>query len=79
MEITVQYYGMLAEITGRANELLTVKDNLSVGELRESILSKYPGVINKKYKVAVNLQLSGDEVFVNPDSEVALLPPFAGG
>jgi len=79
MEIKVQYFGMLAEITGRASELLTVDNDLSVRALRERIQAQYPAIGNKKYKVAVNLQISGDEVHISPQAEVALLPPFAGG
>jgi molybdopterin synthase sulfur carrier subunit len=79
MEIRIQYYGMLAEITGQATEQLTLEAGLTVGMLRERVSEKYPEMGNKKFKVAVNLQIVDDLVEINADSEIALLPPFAGG
>ena len=79
MEITVKYYGMLAEITGQSAEHLAVLENISVGKFREEILSRYPEMRSKKFKVAVNLQISDDQILIDSGSEIALLPPFAGG
>jgi len=79
MEITVRYYGMLAEITGQSAENLAFAENMSVGKFREEILSRYPGMTGKKFKVAVNLQIADDDIFIESGCEIALLPPFAGG
>ena len=79
MEITVKYYGMLSEITGQSVETFTFAENISVGKLREGILNRYPDMMSKKFKVAVNLQISDDDVCIGAGSEIALLPPFAGG
>ncbi|WP_396326574.1 MoaD/ThiS family protein [Klebsiella pneumoniae] len=79
MEITVKYYGMLAEITGQSTEILTFAENVSVGKFKEKILSLYPEMTSKKFKVAVNLHISDDDILIDSGSEIALLPPFAGG
>jgi len=79
MGINILYFGMLAEISGQANEIWTINDGLSVGDLKKLILEKYPAMGEKKFKVAVNQQIADDQTFVSTQSEVALLPPFAGG
>ncbi len=79
MGINILYFGMLAEITGQANEIWTIKDGLTVGDLKKLILEKYPQMRDKKFKVAVNQQIGDDQTFISIQSEVALLPPFAGG
>jgi sulfur-carrier protein len=79
MEISIQYYGMLADITGKSLEMWSTEDRLSVAALRVKIQERYPELVDKKYKVAVNLQISGDAAIVESNSEIALLPPFAGG
>jgi sulfur-carrier protein len=79
MEIQIQYYGMLAEITAQSTELWAVEDGLSVAALRANIIEKYPELGAKKFKVAVNLQISDDLAIIPAHSEIALLPPFAGG
>lgn len=79
MEISVQYFGMLAEVTGQATEMLSLNTPLTVGALRTLILERYPEFGSRKFKIAVNLQIAEDHVTIAPDAQIALLPPFAGG
>jgi molybdopterin synthase sulfur carrier subunit len=79
MEIRIQYFGMLAEITGQAEEQLTTANSFTVGLLRQQVEAMYPEMRGRKYKVAVNLQISEDFAPINENAEIALLPPFAGG
>jgi molybdopterin converting factor small subunit len=79
MEIRIQYFGQLADMAGQASEIWTLPEKFTVKELREKVNEKYPEIGMRKFKVAVNLQIAEDFVQVTPDSEIALLPPFAGG
>jgi molybdopterin synthase sulfur carrier subunit len=79
MSIHVMYYGMLAEITGQASEAWLIDEHLTVGKFRTLILEKYPLLQGKKFKIAVNKHISDDFMPIAVQSEVALLPPFAGG
>lgn len=79
MTINILYFGMLAEITGLASETWLLKDGLTVGDLKQEIGDKYPLMRDKKFKVAVNQQIGDDGAKISTQSEVALLPPFAGG
>ena len=79
MSIQVMYYGMLAEITGQANEVWIADKNLTVGEFRDQIFARYPAMREKKFKIAVDQKISQDYVSIDQASEIALLPPFAGG
>lgn len=79
MTINILYFGMLAEITGLASEIWQLKDGLTVGDLKREIGDKYPSIRDKKFKVAVNQQIGDDGTKISTQSEVALLPPFAGG
>ena len=79
MSIHVMYFGMLAEITGQASEAWSINDNLTVGKFRAQIWEKYPAMREKKFKIAVNKQISDDFLSIPEQAEIALLPPFAGG
>ena len=79
MSVHVMYFGMLAEITGQASEAWLISDNLTVGKFRSQILEKYPALREKKFKIAVNKQISDDFMPISEQAEIALLPPFAGG
>ncbi|TLU98902.1 MoaD/ThiS family protein [Dyadobacter luticola] len=79
MSIHITYFGMLAEIAGQADESWIADENLTVGKFRSLLLEKYPRMGEKKFKIAVNQQISEDFVPIEMSSEVAVLPPFAGG
>ena len=77
MQLTIKYFGLLAEITNCDQESLDFK-NTRVSELLEFLYSKYPGLKQKDFKVAENFEIvSTDHEITNP--EIALLPPFSGG
>ncbi len=40
---------------------------------------KFPAIHQCKYKVAVNGTIAQNNILLNEDDEIALLPPFAGG
>ncbi|TDE13162.1 MoaD/ThiS family protein [Dyadobacter psychrotolerans] len=79
MSVHVMYYGMLAELTGKTEESWIAGEELTVGEFRAQILDKYPAIREKKFKIAVNKQISDDLKLISDLAEIALLPPFAGG
>jgi molybdopterin synthase sulfur carrier subunit len=79
MSLHVMYYGMLAEITGLAEEVWVADTQLTVGGFRNQVLDKYPAMREKKFKIAVNQKISDDFAPIDIQSEIALLPPFAGG
>ncbi|HEV7347883.1 MoaD/ThiS family protein [Telluribacter sp.] len=79
MTLSILYFGMLAEATGHPSETWEVTDPLSVGQLREQLLQKYPSLRDRKFQLAVNQQVADPATPIDTNAEVALLPPFAGG
>jgi molybdopterin synthase sulfur carrier subunit len=79
MDVQIMYFGMLSEITGQSNESSVLAEGITVGDFKHQIEDKYPLLKGKKFKVAVNKQISDDSTLIRPNSELALLPPFAGG
>jgi molybdopterin synthase sulfur carrier subunit len=79
MIINILYFGMLAEITGQGRESWQGTEGMTVGALKNQLSLKYPALQEKKFKVAVNQQMADDNTLIALSSEVALLPPFAGG
>ncbi len=79
MTLSILYFGMIAEATGQPLETWTSLDALTVGDLKEDLLKKYPALRDRKFQMAVNQQISDEAFPIPPLAEVALLPPFAGG
>jgi len=77
MNINIKYFGQIAEVTQVEHEQFDF-NNQTVSELIEALISKYPELKNKDFKVAQNQELVDIETQLTGD-EIALLPPFAGG
>ena len=79
MNIKILYFGVLAEIAGKSNELLEWDEGQNTDDVRKVLFEKYPALREKKFKLAVNQQIINGLTEVPTSADVALLPPFAGG
>lgn len=77
MHIKIKYFGQIAEVTQLEEEFLEFSGTI-ISELLESLYSKYAVLKNKDFQVAQNQELVSLETKIN-GSDIALLPPFAGG
>ncbi len=77
MNITIKYFGLIAEITKQNEETIDFSGH-SITELLEYLKSKYPDLENKDFQMAQNQELVSNDTKIT-GQEVALLPPFAGG
>jgi len=78
MEINIKYFGMLAEIIGKAEEKVQFTNSESV-DLIAFFKEKYPSIHNINFQVAVNQEINNSITDIDTVTEIALLPPFAGG
>jgi molybdopterin converting factor subunit 1 len=79
MRLKLKYFGALSETTGMKEETMNLHSEITVEALRTMLEKKYPGLKNKSYQCAVDLKLQENNYKINKDSEIAFLPPFAGG
>ena len=77
MNLTIKYFGMLTEVTKCNEESLQFSDS-TVLDLLNTLFNKYPSLKSKEFRVAQNQTLVSNETIIS-DTEIALLPPFAGG
>jgi sulfur-carrier protein len=79
MTTNVHYYGMLAEKLGISTESLTIEIDRDQFDLQHYFESKYPELKDMSFKIAVDQELTNSIAKNYVPSEIALLPPFAGG
>ncbi|MEP2936153.1 MAG: MoaD/ThiS family protein [Gilvibacter sp.] len=77
MNITIKYFGLLAEIAKRSDETITFTKT-TVSELLEVLYEKYPELKEKDFQVAQNLEIVPKDAVLT-EADIALLPPFSGG
>ncbi len=80
MTITVKYFGSLTDITRTSSEQFTfLTTPFSLYQLKNELSEKYPSLNNSNFRVAHNQQIISEDVILNSNDVVALLPPFSGG
>jgi len=81
MRVRVLFFGAVKELTGKSHEDVEVRDGGSVRDLLQHYESRVPEL--KKWfsslALAVNHHYAGPDTILNPNDEVALLPPVSGG
>ncbi len=77
MNITVLFFGVLAEVT--QTSIKHYRNVNSFGDLRLRIQDDFPEIIHYNYRVSVNSEIINSDPVLNDRDEVALLPPFTGG
>jgi len=75
--MTVHLFGNLADLTEK--EHIDIDYPATTDKLVESLIALYPELTNHKFRVAVNQELIYETRELQPDDEIALLPPFSGG
>jgi len=77
MNLTIKYFGLLAEITQCNEEVIEFSES-SISEVLEVLYNKYPNLRDKDFQVAQQLEIISKDSIVSA-TEIALLPPFSGG
>lgn len=80
MEITVKYFGIIADITQKKEEAFLIDDeSKTLKSLKLKLEIKYPKILVINYSIAVNQKFLQNDFLLEKDDIIALLPPFAGG
>lgn len=77
MKLNIKYFGLLAEVTHRSEEVYDFSQE-TIGDLINDLIEKYPELKSKDFQVAHALKIAEKDTKIT-ESEIALLPPFSGG
>lgn len=81
MQVRVLFFGVLKEIVGKSTDLIDLPEGASVRDVLARYESQIPRLKESlpSLALAVNQQYGGPDTSLNPNDEVALLPPVSGG
>lgn len=75
--LEVQFFGVLKEVTGQKS--IFIKDIEASDDLVEFLISKFPGMKDQTYVLAVDNRFINGNTALKDKCVVACMPPFAGG
>jgi molybdopterin synthase catalytic subunit len=80
MRVRVLFFGILKELTGKAEDCVDLREGASVRDVlaHYGSMPRFNGVLSS-LAVAVNQQYAGRDTVLKASDEVALLPPVSGG
>ena len=77
MKIEVQFFGQLADKTGKSSIQLEHTFNLS--QLKEKLFTLFPLLKDSKFVIAINNKMATEYSNIPEHAKIALMPPFSGG
>lgn len=79
--ITLKLFAIYQEVVGLDELTLEVFPGMQVGQLCETLIQKYPVLDpwRTQTRFAVNLDFVSADTYLQPNDEVAFIPPVSGG
>ncbi len=81
MNVHVQFFSRLRELTGVSKMELEVPEATKVVELLEILYSRAPALRDwdKSILVAAGVEFVGRDYILRPDDQISIMPPVQGG
>ena len=78
--MNILYFASLKEDLKIDSENITIKENISIAEIKKMLIKKYgKEKFNKNIICAVNHKIANDKTIVCEKDKVAFFPPVTGG
>jgi molybdopterin synthase sulfur carrier subunit len=81
MQFTVKLFAVARDLAGAAELKIDVPAHANVAALRAALRQRVPALapLLTHMRIAVNSRYAADDESLNPDDEVAIIPPVSGG
>jgi molybdopterin synthase catalytic subunit len=81
MEVSVQFYSYLKELTGCAQTRELIATGATLGELHDHLITRFPklGAMKRSTLLAVGVDYQPRDFVLSNGDEVSLFPPVQGG
>ena len=80
MLVDIFLFGITKEMVGKQKFQMDLVESSTVGDFKKSINEEYPELIEvDALAIAVNSEYATDEIVLQPNDEIAIIPPVSGG
>ena len=79
--MNVLYFGVARDCAGSSSEEIELEEGLTVAELWKVLIARHPGLVacREISRIAVDMCYVEEGERISGSSEVAIIPPVAGG
>ena len=81
MRVAVQFFSQLKELAGGAEETLELTNDATVGQLLTRLYELHPGLAkwDRNLLLGVGVEFVERDYVLQPNDQVAVMPPVQGG
>ena len=80
MKIQLLFFGIAKDLACKSSIYYDVKESTTVASLKATLITDYSGLKNShEFAIAVNEEYADDEVVLQENDVVAIIPPVSGG
>ncbi|HEY9170112.1 MAG TPA: MoaD/ThiS family protein [Lutibacter sp.] len=80
MKIQLLFFGIATDLAGENSVSYELKSAATIGELKKDLLKKYSKLKNiEDFAIAVNEEYAENDVVLQENDVVAIIPPVSGG
>ena len=80
MEVNVLFFGITKDLVGRQQLDISIATPILFSEFKNLLREKFPKLSGlNSVAIAVNSEYADDNMMINANDEIALIPPVSGG
>ena len=80
MNVNILLFGITKDMVGKQKLQMELQNAVTVADFKKLLQEKYPELIElNSIAIAVNSEYASDEVVLQSNDEIALIPPVSGG
>jgi len=80
MTINILAFGIAKEILGKSENKFEVQEGINVKMLRSFLIERFPKMKSlASFLIAIDGEYAAEDIVVNSEHEIAVIPPVSGG
>jgi len=80
MRIQLLAFGIAKDLIGKSSLFFELRESGTVKELKDKLIIDFPGLNNiYEFAIAVNEEYANDDLVINENDVIAIIPPVSGG